>query len=60
MDGFTCECPKCIGAKTIMVPKPTRGFHYEVCSLCTGTGVVETEIANDYVFAEGGEENFDI
>lgn len=54
------ECPCCLGAKTIMVPKTTRGFEYINCTLCKGVGTVESEIAKDYIFAQGGEENFDI
>ena len=44
-------CPKCVGAKTIMEPRTTRGFDYNKCSLCEGTGIVTPELADDYIFS---------
>ena len=26
------ECPQCLGAKEIMIPKETKGFEYKKCS----------------------------
>jgi hypothetical protein len=54
----TVECPQCVGAKEIMVPKETKGFKYEKCTLCNGTGKVTPQLADDYVFAMN-EDNFD-
>lgn len=45
------ECPNCLGAKNIMVPNETRGFHYENCGLCKATGAVDPQLADDYVFS---------
>jgi hypothetical protein len=44
-------CPKCIGAKEVMVPKKPRGFEYASCSLCSGTGIVTPELSEDYVLS---------
>jgi len=52
------ECPKCFGAQQIMEPKQDRGFKYESCSLCKGTGKVPEEISDDYIFSIT-EENFE-
>ena len=41
-------CPKCIGAKEIMEPKPDKGFEYKTCSLCNGIGTVNKELADDF------------
>lgn len=45
------ECPECVGAKEIMVPKETKGFKYISCSLCNGQGKVHLQIADDFIFA---------
>lgn len=45
------ECPKCLGAKEIMTPKKTRGFEYEKCTLCQGTGLVPQELEDDYILS---------
>lgn len=42
-------CPKCLGAKEIMVPKQKRGFEYEVCDICEGTALVSTVFEEDYI-----------
>ena len=47
----TKECPQCLNAKEIMVPKETKGFKYEKCSLCNGTGVVSEETEEDYLLS---------
>ena len=52
------ECPQCVGAKEIMVPKETKGFKYEKCTLCNGTGEVTSQLASDFIFAMN-EDNFD-
>ncbi len=52
------QCPCCLGEKTIMVAKETRGFNYKECNLCKGEGVVSTELADDYIFSLN-EENFE-
>ena len=53
------ECPSCLGAKEIMVPKQTKGFEYKTCSLCNGHGSVDSQIADDFVFAMNGENDFE-
>lgn len=53
------DCPKCIGSGEVMQGKEKqRGFEYKECNLCNGFGQVPPEIADDYVFAQGGESNF--
>jgi RecJ-like exonuclease len=52
------ECPQCLGAKEIMLPKETRGFEYKECSLCHGEGKVPNQIFDDYIFSLD-EDNFD-
>lgn len=44
-------CPKCVGAKEIMVAKEARGFEYKQCDLCNGNGYVTQELAEDYVLS---------
>lgn len=51
-------CVKCIGAKKIMTPRETKGFNYEECTLCKGSGEVSIELADDYIFSLN-EENYD-
>ena len=41
-----------------MVPKETKGFKYEKCTLCNGTGEVTSQLASDFIFAMN-EDNFD-
>jgi hypothetical protein len=41
-----------------MVAKQTKGFEYKDCTLCDKNGLVEQEIADDYIFAMS-ENNFD-
>ena len=53
------ECPSCLGAKEKMVPKETKGFEYKTCSLCNGHGSVDSQIADDFIFAMNGEDNFE-
>jgi hypothetical protein len=45
------ECPKCLGAKEIMVPRTTRGFDYEECELCSATGTVDDTLHEDYLLS---------
>jgi hypothetical protein len=52
------QCPQCIGAKEIMVPKETKGFKYINCNLCNGKGLVQSQIADDFIFAMT-EDNFE-
>lgn len=54
----TTECPKCLSAKEIMVPKETKGFKYEKCTLCNGTGEVPLQLSDDYIFSLD-EDNFE-
>jgi len=51
-------CPKCVGAKEIMEPKPDKGFEYKVCSLCNGAGTVNKELADDFELSLN-EDNFE-
>ncbi len=46
-------CSKCIGATNVMIPKTNgkKGFQYENCSLCNGTGVISEEIEEDYLLS---------
>lgn len=44
-------CPKCVGAKEIMVAKEARGFEYKQCDLCKGEGYVTQELEEDYVLS---------
>jgi len=45
-------CPKCIGAKEIMVTKTEgRGFMYVKCNLCEGKGTVSKELEEDYILS---------
>ena len=53
------ECPQCLGAKEIMVSKQTKGFEYKTCSLCNGHGNVDSQIADDFIFAMNGEDDFE-
>lgn len=53
------ECPACIGQGEVMEgKKTTKGFEYKTCDLCKGTGQVDSQIADDFVFAMN-EDNFD-
>ena len=52
------NCPKCLGSGEIMEAKKTKGFHYIECELCKSSGIVEAEIAKDFIFAMN-EENFE-
>ena len=52
------ECPQCLNAKEIMTPKETKGFEYKTCSLCNGQGSVDSQIADDFIFAMN-EDNFE-
>ena len=54
----TKECPQCLGAKEIMVPKDTKGFKYEKCSLCNGTCNLDPQLYDDYIFSLD-EDNFE-
>ena len=58
MNNNLTECPQCLNAKEIMVPKQTKGFEYKTCNLCKGTGQVDSQIADDFVFAMN-EDNFE-
>lgn len=46
-------CSKCIGATEVMIPKTNgkKGFQYQTCSLCNGTGVISEEIEEDYLLS---------
>lgn len=53
------ECPCCLGAKQIMTPKKIKGFEYKECTLCNGVGRVNSQIADDFIFAMNGEDDFE-
>ena len=59
MNNNLIECPQCLSVGTLMVPKQTKGFEYKTCSLCNGTGEVDSQIADDYIFAMNGEDDFE-
>ena len=46
-------CPSCVGSTQVMIPKTNnkKGFEYQTCSLCNGTGVVSEEIEEDYLLS---------
>ena len=46
-------CPKCVGATNVMIPKTNnkKGFEYQDCTLCNGTGVVSEETVEDYLLS---------
>jgi len=46
-------CPKCLGSAKVMVPKTNgkKGFQYQNCTLCNGTGVVSEETVEDYLLS---------
>jgi len=52
------ECPKCLGIGKIMEAKKTKGFEYKTCSLCNGSGYVDNQIAEDFIFSIN-ENNFE-
>jgi len=58
MSGNLEECPKCLGIGELMEAKSTKGFKYETCSLCNGSGKVDEQMADDFVFAMN-EDNFE-
>ena len=46
-------CPSCVGSTQVMIPKTNgkKGFEYQDCTLCNGTGVVSEEIEDDYLLS---------
>lgn len=58
MKNSEVECPKCLGAKELMEPKPTKGFEYRNCNICKGKGTVSSVLYDDYIFSLD-EENYD-
>ena len=46
-------CPSCVGSTQVMIPKTNnkKGFEYQTCTLCNGTGVVSEEIEEDYLLS---------
>ena len=46
-------CCKCIGSTQVMIPKTNnkKGFEYQTCSLCNGTGIVSEETVEDYLLS---------
>ena len=46
-------CPSCIGSTQVMIPKTNnkKGFEYQTCSLCNGSGVVSEETEEDYLLS---------
>jgi len=46
------DCPKCIGTGEIMEGrKDSKGFQYNKCNLCKGEGIVDIDIAEDYILS---------
>lgn len=46
------ECPVCLGSKTVMEGrKNSKGFEYKECNLCKGEGIVNIDIAEDYILS---------
>lgn len=46
-------CPSCIGATQVMIPKTNgkKGFEYQDCTLCNGSGVVSEETEENYLLS---------
>ena len=46
-------CPKCVGSTQVMIPKTNnkKGFEYQTCTLCNGSGVVSEETEEDYLLS---------
>ena len=46
-------CPSCVGSTQVMIPKTNnkKGFEYQTCSLCNGSGVVSEETVEDYLLS---------
>ena len=46
-------CPSCIGSTQVMIPKTNnkKGFEYQECTLCNGSGVVSEETEEDYLLS---------
>lgn len=46
-------CCKCVGSTQVMIPKTNgkKGFQYETCSLCNGTGTISEEMEEDYLLS---------
>lgn len=46
-------CPSCVGSTQVMIPKTNnkKGFEYQTCSLCNGTGIVSEETVEDYLLS---------
>ncbi len=49
------QCPCCLGSKQFMEAKLTKGFKYKECKLCDKDGLVEKEIADDFVLSQNEE-----
>ena len=46
-------CPSCVGSTKVMIPKNKnkKGFEYQDCTLCNGSGVVSEETVEDYLLS---------
>ena len=46
-------CPSCVGSTQVMIPKTNnkKGFEYQDCTLCNGSGVVSEETEEDYLLS---------
>ena len=46
-------CPSCVGSTQVMIPKTNnkKGFEYQTCTLCNGSGVVSEETEEDYLLS---------
>ena len=46
-------CLKCVGSTKVMIPKTNgkKGFEYQDCTLCNGSGVVSEETEEDYLLS---------
>ena len=46
-------CLSCVGSTQVMIPKTNnkKGFEYQTCTLCNGSGVVSEETEEDYLLS---------
>ena len=52
------ECPKCLGVVTTMEANEGKGFKYKQCTLCNGSGKVDEQLSDDFIFSLN-EDNFE-
>ena len=46
-------CSKCVGSTQVMIPKTNgkKGFEYQNCDLCDGSGIISDELEEDYLLS---------